>query len=104
MNDGMTKSSVFLPYYKTPGVWIMKHCFPQGIKIRRPTDHSFCWPEASGSSLSTPPLAALSWKVDDDQSMPLNASNSASSSINPAGSTSGAKVCLQIGGIKLIAS
>ena len=39
------------------------------------------------------PAVPKVWKVDDFQSMPLSASNWASSSINLAGSISGAKVC-----------
>ena len=66
--------------------------------------YSWGWLEASGLSFSASPPAALSWKDDEAQSMPLKASNSASSSINPVGSTSGAKVCLRIGGIKLTSS
>ena len=70
--------------------------------MSRPAGQFSCWPEASGSTLSAPPSCSLSWKVDDDQLVPYKASNSASSSISPAGSTSGAKVCLRIGGIRLV--
>ena len=76
----------------------MKHCF----FAKRLAIHSFGGLEDSGLSFSASPSAVVYWKVDEAQSMPLKASNSASSSINPVGSTSGAKVCLRIGGTRLV--
>ena len=61
--------------------------------ISRQPSHDACWVEVSGSFLSSPPAVPKTWKVDDFQPMPLRASNWASSSINPAESISGAKVC-----------
>ena len=66
----------------------VRHCF-----ISRQPSYDACWVEVSGSSLPSPPVDPKTRKVDDFQSMPLRASNWASSSINPAGSISGAKVC-----------
>ena len=63
--------------------------------------HSVGWLEDCWLSFSASLSAALSWKVDEAQSMPLKASNSASLSIKPAGSTSGAKICLRVGGTRL---
>ena len=66
----------------------VEHCL-----VNRQPSYDACWVEVSGSFLSSPPADPKTWKVDDFQSMPLRASNWASSSINPAGSISGAKVC-----------
>ena len=82
----------------SPSLKLMKHCF----LAKHLAIHSFGVLEGSGLSFSTSPSAVLSWKVDEAQSMPLKASNSASASIKLVGSTSGAKVCLRIGGIRLI--
>ena len=61
----------------------------QGTNMSRPAGQFSCWPEASGSTLSAPSSCSLSWKVDDDHSMPFKASNSASSSISLAGQRQG---------------
>ncbi len=66
----------------------VRHCL-----INRQPSYDACWVEVSGLFLSSPPADPKTWKVDDFQSMPLSASNWASSSINPAGSISGAMVC-----------
>src|SRR5215216_6349934 len=60
------------------------------------------WFEASGSSRAGSSSSSVVLKFGDDQSIPNKAWNSASSSTSSDGSISGAKVCLQIGGIRSI--
>ena len=59
--------------------------------------------EASGSSCAGSSSSVV-WKLGDDQSIPVKAWNTASSSISVDGSISGAKVCLRVGGIRSWAS
>ena len=79
MRDGTTKLSVCptllhdSPSPKGEALFSQSH--------KRLAVHSFGSLEDSGLSFSASPWAALSWKVDEAQSMPLKASNSASSSI-----------------------
>ena len=66
--------------------------------MKRLAIYSFGGLEDSGLSFSASSSVALSWKVDEAQSMLLKASNSASSSIKLAGSTSGAKYAYALEG------